>query len=570
MRVENRENVSEIKIKGRNDINPEIQFTGNWFIDAGILGFIQVMEDVYELPNDINDLIVYLNKFSDHEIKDLIYYAYLVYNIKKTSLKFLSRTQLKKGKKISLETNEKFTKSKIKIKKAINFKKEYPNEILSLQTDEMNKKILNYNELIKYEFRKNFDLFNKDNFLKKTFSNNKKTSIEKIDFIGLIFEEQFFQNLYFLNTSVNKKNNEMKVLDIFYDLIYNLNVKKEDKTIDRKIFDKTISKFMFSVEGFSNVFYGKPTNLEDLNRIIVNPHIFLLCFPFPFLNISKWEYRKNIFFYTPNLNVCYKINKKLKKKIDSIWSDTGLSIFKLTWSIIIDEISELNSYFTLENMYLIEYEGISQQALLNVEYVGIPKLQATIILDDSIRSSLNSNLQIKGDKTGENSEWVWVLEEFIKNRPLFIYIIKNVILRINKNTSQKAIKPILYSLSVDAKIKSLGKNTKGDIFSRYFSLELEDVVFQIKESYKLMNLASKNVSNLFSQNKKEKITHNLISAMKRQNKHVFVNIFLKSFLELSQKDPNLVKHLNNYIFNNIIQNEENWQNYALAMIVGLL
>ena len=31
MRVENRENVSEIKIKGRNDINPEIQFTGNWF-----------------------------------------------------------------------------------------------------------------------------------------------------------------------------------------------------------------------------------------------------------------------------------------------------------------------------------------------------------------------------------------------------------------------------------------------------------------------------------------------------------------------------------------------------------
>lgn len=90
-------------------------------------------------------------------------------------------------------------------------------------------------------------------------------------------------------------------------------------------------------------------------------------------------------------------------------------------------------------MYLVEHKGISQQALLNVEYVGIPRLQATIIFDDPIRAALNSNLQISGNKTGKNSEWIWVLEKFIENKPLFPYILRHVILRINKNTNQKQL-----------------------------------------------------------------------------------------------------------------------------------
>ncbi|NMC68192.1 MAG: hypothetical protein GYA61_08210, partial [Spirochaetales bacterium] len=113
-------------------------------------------------------------------------------------------------------------------------------------------------------------------------------------------------------------------------------------------------------------------------------------------------------------------------------------------------------------------------------------------------------------------------------------------------------------------------NCKNRLFGKEFFDEYSDKSFQIKESYKWMNLASQNVSKIFSQDKKDKIIHKLISTMKRQNKHAFVNILLKTFIELEQKDPKLVKHLNNYIFNNIVQNEEIWQNYALAMIVGLL
>ncbi|WP_424355918.1 hypothetical protein [Methanobacterium sp. MBAC-LM] len=583
MIVENRENVSEL------------QFTGNWFIDAGIIGFIQVVEDVYELPKDLNDLITYFSGLSDDNFKILIYYAYMIYNIEKTASKYLNRTQLMKGKKVTSEIEKNFLNAKINLKTVINFRKEDPNVILALSIDEINEKILKYNLKIKFKFKESFDIFNlypslihvehfsefnnafdvfnKEKLLKKTFSSNKKTPNEKLDNIGLIFEEQFFQNLYFLNTSVNKKNSEIKVLDIFHDLIYDLKVKKEDNKIDQKVFDKTISKFMFSAEEFSNIFYGKASNLEDLNNFVTNPHIFMLCFPFPFITVAERGYKKNIFFYTPNLNVCYKINKKLNKKIEYINFRNHSSIFQLTWNTVIDEISELKSFFTLENMYLVEYEGISQQALLNVEYVGIPKLQASIILDDSIRTSLNSNLQIKGDKSSKNTEWVWLLEEFIKNRPLFPFILKHVTLRIKSNTDQKVIKPLLYSLSADAKLKSLIKSNNGKIFEPYFSLELEDIVYQIKENYKWMSLASKNISKVFSSDSRDKFVHRLVTTIKKRNKHAFVNIIIKALLEQSKIDPKhskTIKYINEYIFSNLVQNEDNWENYALALLVGFL
>ena len=218
-------------------------------------------------------------------------------------------------------------------------------------------------------------------------------------------------------------------------------------------------------------------------------------------------------------------------------------------------------------MYLIEFEGIgNDQKLKDVRYLGITKLVANIIIEDTIRDALNSNIQIN---SGKNSEWVWLLEEFIKNKPTFPYILKHSVLRINNKTKQKTVKPLLYGLSVDAKIKSITKD-RGRIFEQYFSLELEDMGFQIKESYKWMNLASKNASKVFSSDNRDKFVPRLITTIKKQNKHAFMNIILKALLEERKKDPRTVKYLNDYLFNNIIQNETNWQNYALAILIGLL
>jgi dihydroorotate dehydrogenase len=85
-----------------------------------------------------------------------------------------------------------------------------------------------------------------------------------------------------------------------------------------------------------------------------------------------------------------------------------------------------------------------------------------------------------------------------------------------------------------------------------------------------MDISTKAISKIFSQDHKDKIVHILLSAIKRQNKHYFVNTILKAYFEESKKDLSSAKYLNNYIFNNIVQNEENWENYALAMLVGFL
>lgn len=41
------ENVSVQQIKEVSPTQQELHFTGNWFIDAGILGFVNLMEEVY-------------------------------------------------------------------------------------------------------------------------------------------------------------------------------------------------------------------------------------------------------------------------------------------------------------------------------------------------------------------------------------------------------------------------------------------------------------------------------------------------------------------------------------------
>lgn len=654
--IENETNSFDAPLKPNNDVYfSEIQFTGNWFIDAGILGFVNLMEEVYgwdlpELRDKINEnpANIYYGYFP---------FAYLFYHSKiRSNLKEIRIIRKKirdfikkrdeKNKELSTFIKSKKTIDSEKIlKKDLNRIKRLETKIIEFECkiEESNSKINALNSNLSYEKihfstqiklsideilsnsedlftevknkidgfildfdlnlpsdHRNFFLYNpkKDLFLaflylyyllRKDFSNiklirafkNQESFIEFINFCNEINVKPM-DLVGTVEEMLNQNMSKKKIIAACTEK-FCLDSKKE-KTFEKQLYkkiqseyggkcelvsyelspDSTVNPFFYSPIEFFNVGYTMPLTLNDMEsglKINFPFYLVLLSFGSSFQFFSH----RNMLFYTNNLDLCYSINRGIKTKISRIGKKD--SVFKITWSAIIDELIENKAKFSLENMYLIEFEGIENQKLKDVKYLGINKLGASIIMDDVIRESLNWNIQVNG---GKNPEWVWVLEEFIKNRPLFPYIIKHVILRINKNTNQKAIKTLLYSLSVDAKIKSLANNTKGDLFSQSFYLELEDTVFQIKETYTRMNLTSKNVSKVFSQDKKDKIVHKLFSAMKRQNKHAFVNIFLKTFLELDQKDPKLIKYLNNYIFNNIVQNEENWQNYALAMIVGLL
>lgn len=656
MIVENRENVSEGKIIDENNVNvPELQFTGNWFIDAGILGFVNLMEEIYGW--DLKELRNKINENPENVYYGYFPFAYLFYHSKvrsnfkesrniRNKIRDFYKKRDEKNKELSeFIKSHKINSSEKLLKKDLNRMERLKSKIIEFESriDELNLKIdelssdliheknqfsgaikSNIEEILSnsedmfikvkniidgliVDFdlnlpsdHRNFFLYNpkKDLFfgflylyylLKKDFSQIKlirtlKSQESFIEFINFCEEIRSNpKNLVatigdMLNQSQNKKKIIMACTEKFF--LDSKNKEILEKHIYKKIQgaygekdelssyetspDSTINPFFYSPKEFFNIGYTMPLTLSDIEiglKIKFPVYLTLLSFGRSFQFFS----RRNILFYTNNLDLSYSINKGIQKKISMRGKKD--SLFKITWSSIIDELIENKAKFSLENMYLIEFEGIENQKLKDVKYLGISKLCASIIIDDDIRESLNSNIQVS---SGKNSEWIWILEKLIENKPLFPYILRQVILRINKNTNQKAIKSILYSLSVDAKIKFLAKNTKGDLFSQSFSLELEDAVFQIKESYTRMSLASKKVSEVFSQDKKDKIIYNLFSAMKRQNKHAFVNIFLKSFLELDQKDPKLVKDINNYIFNNIVQNEENWENYALAMIVGLL
>jgi len=621
--VENHENALKEEIVGANDSKvSELQFTGNWFIDAGILGFVNLMEEVYgwdleELKRRIeeNQEIVYYGNFllasvfknlyrnnaklplniieelentlwknhfnSSQEIFDFVWDNYVCkvskdkWVHKKLEVIDSEKTHNKKGVKAEFNDDSyiELIKEREELLNSMIGNKEYDKDLkkilkkkkVDITSYEDIKKLVNIEDTKK--FHENFisdviNIKNKNSELQyylnsiweKDVEKEFKFEKDKSRFYRIPIDSGFYKNFLFFN--YGKGHYEQK--QIFYNTI-NFNFKDEEKL---RTIDKTLNKLLASESEFSNISY---TYFSSSLFKQTTPYLFIyfLCFIYSFQGFGYGV--GNVLFYSNDLKFSYIVNKRLK--IRKTKAKNSNSLFKITWREIVDLIIEFKSEWSLENMYIIKYSRLDNQAQQDIEYIGIPKLQASIILDDDIRDSLNKNLQIR---SGKNSKYFWILEEFIKNRPLFHLILSHVIMRANKQGNKVSKMTLLYSLSADAQIKVLNMNCKNRLFGKEFFDEYSDKSFQIKESYKWMNLASQNVSKIFSQDKKDKIIHKLISTMKRQNKHAFVNILLKTFIELEQKDPKLVKHLNNYIFNNIVQNEEIWQNYALAMIVGLL
>lgn len=618
--VENRENVSEVEIKGENDINvPELQFTGNWFIDAGILGFVNLMEDVYgwnldELKNRTkeNPQLIYYGYFPFAYVSNSLYLNDEIQYVIDELENSLSERQFESSEDIFnfvwenhiskiAEDKWKFNKMKklLQVQGAYNKKGEVKpdfndeiyldlvnkreklvNILISENQDEL-KKLLNKRGKIgslKYEDIEQIEQLDFDD-VSETFTNNvkklKESNLELKFYLGKtwnneivgnpsVFEEKskfyriplysgFYGNFVFFNNSYGY----YKQKDGFYNLI---SFKVEQEAIMSKI-DKTINKFMASEDKFPNISY---TTFSTAIFREAMPFLFVyfLCFS------NVFEYFKGIgytLFYSNGLNFTYKLNKRLKTKKSKI-EDSG-TLFRVTWQEIIDLVIEFKSQWSLENLYVIKYQKLDNRAQNGIEYMGIPKLQAMVIIDDQIRKSLNKNLQISG---GDNSKWIWLIEEFIRSKPLFPHILNHLVERVKNKIKKGNKKTLLYSLAVDAQIRTLKRYSRKSIFEPSFFQEYEDIVFQIKESNKWMNLASRNAYEVFSSNNKDKIIHRLITSIKKQNKHAFMNIILKALLEERKKDPKIVKYLNDYLFNNIIQNETNWQNYALAILVGLL
>ncbi len=326
--------------------------------------------------------------------------------------------------------------------------------------------------------------------------------------------------------------------------------------------DSTINPFLISPNEFSNISYTQPPTIKDIAMLLPNgfpPYIIYLTFFDAFLRIYEGDAVLNIMFYTPELTVSHSINKRIKTKMELTKSTKRRSLFDITWSAIIDELIETKSHFSLENMYLIEFESIEKLKLKGVEYIGISKLQASILIEDSIRDDLNVNLQI------DNSDSKWILEEFIKNKPLYPLILKHVQCCINKNEMINR-KSSLYALAIDAKIK---ENNNTELFSSDFFQKYRSIVNDIKETSRNLNIQATNISKLFdSRDDRQKTCYSLMAALKRRNRIAFTNILLKRFLEKSGLKE--ISYLYRFVFENIVSNDTSWENYALALVIGIL
>jgi len=222
---------------------------------------------------------------------------------------------------------------------------------------------------------------------------------------------------------------------------------------------------------------------------------------------------------------------------------------------------ENKAKFSLENMYLIEYRSIQQQNLIGVEYIGISKLQASILIEDPIRDALNVNLQIDKDI------WIWILEEFIKNKQLYDLISRHVFYCLReKNGKGIRRKASLYALAIDAKIK---ENNRIELFSDKFFEGYRSLVNKIKDCYSTLNSNAIKISRLFdNEEERRQLCYSLVSALKKRNRIAFVNTLLKKFLEKAGSGE--IPQLNRFVFENIVSNDISWENYALALVIGIL
>ncbi len=543
-----------------SSISHELRFTGNWFIDAGILGFVNLMEEVYGWD---------LNTLKNRNIRlEEFYYAYFVYYIRKTSISWIQKQDLsKKSKK-----DENIVRLLVECKsKLINEIKNiiYIDEYIlkNARALDIRRILQEKNQQVKDIIYENFSKF-KDH-LNKPFGNNKKTILKNIKDVGLIISEPFFQNLNFLNPSKNKPRKEEEVLKSFEKMIYKRIIKTE---LTKDALDKTISKFLFSEKEFPNIIYGKVPTIRDLDNMLnSNSTVFLLCFPIAF----KKVFNRYILFYTPTLEDSYYINKKLKIFLDKFKSDKADEIFRITWQSVIDYLAENKAKFSLENMYIVEYESIQKQELKGVEYIGISKLQASILIEDPIREALNVNLPISKDKRNKNKDkFMWVLEEFIKNKPLYDLVSRHVFYCLrekNEKNIRRKRKASLYALAIDAKIK---ENRRIDLFSDNFLKGYRSLVNEIKDCYFTLNSNANRISRLFSNiefsniEERRQVSYTLVSALKKRNRIAFVNTLLKKFLENAGSEE--VLQLNRFVFENIVSNDDSWENYGLALIIGIL
>ncbi|MEM3374257.1 MAG: hypothetical protein QXE31_03470 [Candidatus Woesearchaeota archaeon] len=474
--------------------NYKLEFTGNWFIDTGILGFVNLMGEVYGWN------LEELNKKIEEDEEKVYYgyfpFGYVYYN------NLICKEKKKENHNIYIEKIEKEIK-----------------------------------ELKENIFEKTWDI------IKKSYFNNGRIDLRSKNSF------YFFQNFLFFQPNVK----EDKQKENFKEIL-GLTEPKKEALIN---IDKTINKILPSKKEFSNISYT-----DNFFNNIFNNYIFFINFPFAFQEINK----ENLFFYSNNLSVSYLLTQKIKKmKIKSISIDKD-SFFKIPWNILIDLIIEKKTEWALENLYIIKYKTGENQKI-EVEYIPFPKLQSSLIIDEKIRENLNKNILIYSKNSKIKDKYVWIIEEFIKGKPLYPLILNHINLVLGEETNL-VFNASFYSLIIEAKIKKIREIEK-NIFSQNFFDNYKDLLDKIKEEIILCSINANFINQISNDSKtKKRIAIELYNSIKEKNKNLFLNILLKNLNENLKLCRN--KNIKEFIFKKIINNEKTFEYYSLILVLYLI
>jgi len=604
----------------------KLQFTGNWFIDAGILGFVNLMEEVYgwdleELQRRIREeleVIYYgyfpfayfykLSKKENEELKEKlvdfikqnkslgngilekIWWNYIVelfrdtWIQKKMQIMHESECYDKKRKvkphynddtyRKLIQKREELINSLVKkfkenLQKAFGKRKELTkNGSHNLSVDDiklLEKKLNDFSE--DEDFYKNVKRIIEiqkelENYLNQVWDNVKSKNIKNSVFCRLPIDNSFFKNYLFFNNS----RGIFEQLEDFKNLIagntsYSAYLSK---------IDKAISKFLPSDKEFQNIFYTEfktKTITKDVPYLFIYLINFLNAFV-PVRNIGNIFFY--IFFYSNDLDFTYRVNKKIRIYLNKSNQASDLTLLRITWQAIIDVVMETETVWNLENMYLIRYEKLSQQDLIGVEYMGIPKLQASIIIDDTLRIALNKHIPVRASNDRIEKS-IWILEEFIRNKPLLPHLIQHIhIFLADKDIDRRYFagnRSLVYASIADAKIKEFGGDNR--LFGENFFKRHKEVLTEIKNDAEWVFRISNIFRDLFeNQDERKSYANLLLTAIKRSDKYRFVNILLKTFIDKKNENKN-IKNLVNFTFNKILSNDLSWKNYAFIFVVSL-
>lgn len=616
------EGIISEKERGGEGLLNDLKFSGNWFIDAGILGFVNLMEEVYgwnlgELQAKINEneKLVYYGYFPfafiyDNLGIDNISYADL---LKKRWVELKNKSDAKEifglfwKEAIHVAvcpiwiSNKLFDKEGLRKPESLNkkgkkkTKEEYNDEILLQKL----RKIWMHIDRLKSS-PDVLELLTKD----KVFSvknGNKKDGSKR----ELLVKEADITALpnHFSSYSANAEIKQS--LSEIYEIYYNLNkylekmwfdINKEE-TSNKKFFriPLKVGSFtnflMFNTSSdywdqqnkfFSTISINPKENelrsiKKSVNKLLISPEEFtneLYCDFIP-VQILKESFQY-LFVYILCSQRCFRsvagkrmlyytndldTTNKIFQEIRLILNRSQqTSLFSQPWKNIFNILYEKKALWCVKSMYIINFGKYNNQNYESVSYLSISTLNSIIILDDTILENINKVLPCNKYRR----ESIFLMELLLNERPLFPFIFEHIERVISDDKVYLASSTSLYALMIDANKQKLGVNHRHfqpDFFKGYPSL-IED----IKKDVSYNSYAGNALSDLFS-DEKDTFVYRLLSAIKGKNKNIFLNTVCLFLIQ--KEDYSRVEIICSYLMKKIIQ-DECWQCYALALILPVV